>query len=149
MFALTRQMIIDDDLGAFTDIPRAIGIGAAEAINDAVWGCVLANGPQRDTFPFFGVEHLNLMTGPEAKLCIDGLTAAEIKFAEQERVPGRPLGIPASIMLVPVSLKVTAEMLMKSLTVNESTDPNKPKPVNNPHAGKYEIISSLPAPKQD
>ena len=33
MFALTRQMIINDDLGAFTDIPRQIGMGAAEAIS--------------------------------------------------------------------------------------------------------------------
>jgi hypothetical protein len=37
MFALTRQMIINDDLGAFTDIPRQIGMGAAEAIAEAVW----------------------------------------------------------------------------------------------------------------
>lgn len=39
MFALTRQMIIDDDLGAFSDIPRGIGVGAAEAISDAVFNC--------------------------------------------------------------------------------------------------------------
>jgi hypothetical protein len=142
MFALTRQMIIDDDLGAFADIPRGIGVGAAEAINDAVWNCILANANQKDGNPFFGDVHKNLMTGPDAKLSIDGLTGAEIKFAEQERVPGRPLGIPPKIILVPVTLKVVAEMLMKSLTVNESTDPNKPKPVNNPHAGKYEVVSS-------
>jgi hypothetical protein len=42
MFALTRQMIINDDMGAFTDIPRQIGMGAAEAIADAVWGLWLA-----------------------------------------------------------------------------------------------------------
>jgi hypothetical protein len=47
MFALTRQMIINDDLGAFTDIPRAIGIGAADAISDAVWTCLLANAKQK------------------------------------------------------------------------------------------------------
>jgi len=142
MFSLTRQMIIDDDLGAFTDIPRGIGVGAAEAINDAVWNCILANRPQKDTIPFFDNGHKNLMTGTNAKLSIDGLTQAEIKFAEQERVPGRPLGIPAKILLVPITLKVAAELLMKSLTVNESTDPNVPKPVNNPHAGKFEMVST-------
>jgi hypothetical protein len=93
-------------------------------------------------FPFFSSQHKNLMTGPDAQLSIDGLTQAEIKFAEQERVPGRPLGIPATILLVPITLKVAAEVLMKSLTVNESTDPDKPKPVNNPHAGKYETVST-------
>ncbi|NQU20433.1 MAG: hypothetical protein HQ567_04055, partial [Candidatus Nealsonbacteria bacterium] len=34
MFALTRQMIIDDDLSALSEIPRQIGMGAAEAIAD-------------------------------------------------------------------------------------------------------------------
>ena len=142
MFALTRQMIIDDDLGAFTDIPRGIGVGAAEAINDAVWNCLLANAVQKDGKAFFSDDHKNLLTGDDAKLCIDGLTKAEIKFAEQERVPGRPLGILPKILLVPVTLKALAETLMKSLTVNESTDPNKPKPVNNPHAGKFDVVST-------
>ncbi len=73
---------------------------------------------------------------------IDGLTKAELAFSEQERVEGRPLGIPASILLVPPALKVLAETIMKSLTVNESTDPKDPKPVNNPHTGKYELVSS-------
>ena len=142
MFALTRQMIIDDDLGAFTDIPRGIGVGAAEAISDAVWDCVLGNSVQKDGHKFFSVEHKNLLIGADAKLSINGLTAAEIAFSEQERVPGRPLGIPAKILLVPAALKVVAETLMKSLTVNETTDTNQPKPVDNPHAGKYEVVST-------
>ncbi len=142
MFALTRQMIIDDDLGAFTEIPRGIGIGAGEAINDAVWSCLLANEKQKDLKEFFSTAHGNLFTGADCVLNIAGLTKAELKFSEQERAPGRPLGIPAKILLVPPALKVAAEMLMKSLTVNESTDPGKPMPVNNPHAGKYELVSS-------
>ena len=142
MFSLTRQMIIDDDLGAFTDIPRAIGVGAAEAINDAVWDCLLCNPRQSDNKDFFHADHKNLLTGPEAKLDIGGLTKAELHFSEQERVQGRPLGIPASILLVPTALKVAAEMLMKSLLLNETTPENKPQPVTNPHAGKYEIVAT-------
>ena len=142
MFSLTRQMIIDDDLGAFTDIPRCIGIGAAEAISDAVWGRINENAKQGDGKEFFCDAHKNLLTGAKSKLEIAGLTEAEIKFSEQERSEGRPLGIPPRILLVPTALKVAAEMLMKSLTVNESTDIDKPKPVNNPHAGKYDVVST-------
>ncbi|MCL2118684.1 MAG: hypothetical protein FWH27_09700, partial [Planctomycetaceae bacterium] len=43
MFALTRQMIINDDLSALTDVPRQIGMGAAESIMDAVWDLLHAN----------------------------------------------------------------------------------------------------------
>ena len=142
MFSLTRQMIIDDDLGAFTDIPRGIGVGASEAINDAVWECLLANGKQLDDKEFFCADHKNIVSGAEAKLDIAGLTKAELVFSQQERAKGRPLGIPATILLVPTALKVAAELLMKSLTVNESTDPLQPKPVNNPHAGKFETVST-------
>jgi hypothetical protein len=142
MFALTRQMIIDDDLGAFMDIPRGIGIGAADAISDAVWTCLLANAAQKDGKAFFSAEHKNIVTDATVNLDVNGLTKTELEFSKQERSEGRPLGIPAKILLVPSSLKVAAEMLMKSLTLNETTNSNEPKPVINPHAGKYEVVST-------
>jgi len=33
--------------------------------------------------------------------------------------------------------------LMNSLILNETTTANKPKPVNNPHVGKYDVVSSV------
>ena len=61
MFALTRQMIIDDDLGALTDIPRQIGMGAAEAIADAAWTLLLSNPTQADSKAFFHADHKNYL----------------------------------------------------------------------------------------
>ncbi len=142
MFALTRQMIINDDLSALTDIPRQIGMGAAEAIMDAVWELLHANPAQEDGKEFFHADHKNYLTGANSALSVDGLTLAEIAFMEQTKPNGRPLGIPASLLLVPTALKVVAEMLMKSTTLNESTSENKPKPNQNPHAGKFEVVSS-------
>jgi hypothetical protein len=78
----------------------------------------------------------------ETSLSIDGLTAAELAFSKQERSAGRALGIPAKILLVPSSLKVAAETLMKSLTVQVTTEKNKTEPTINPHAGKYEVVST-------
>ena len=137
MFALTRQMIINDDLGAFTDIPRQIGMGAAEAIADAVWGLLLSN-PNN----FFSAAHKNYKEGADTVLSVDGLTLAEVAFSEQTKPNGRPLGVDASILLVPTALKVAAQLLMTSLLLNETTTANKGKPANNPHAGKFEVVSS-------
>ena len=142
MFALTRQMIINDDMGAFTDIPRQIGMGAAEAIADAVWGLLLGNPVQADTKTFFHADHKNYAAGADTALTVDGLTAAEVMFGEQTRPNGRPLGVPASILLVPTALKVVAELLMKSVQLNETTTANKGKPSMNPHTGKFEVVSS-------
>ncbi len=142
MFALTRQMIINDDLGAFTDIPRQIGMGAGEAIADAVWSLWLRNPVQADGHAYFSAQHRNYLEGADTALTIDGLTAAEVHFGEQTKPNGRPLGIPASLLLVPTALKVPAQLLMTSLQVNETTTTNKPKPATNPHVGKFEVVSS-------
>ena len=137
MFALTRQMIINDDLGAFADIPRSIGMGAAEAIADAVWGRLLSNPGG-----FFSSGHKNYLEGADTDLSVDGLTAAEILFGQQTKPNGRPLGIGPRILLVPIALKVIAEQLMQSINLNETTTANKPKPQVNPHVGKFEVVSS-------
>ena len=143
MFALTRQMIINDDLGAFTDIPRQIGMGAAEAIAEAVWALWLRNPTQADGKAFFHADHNNYSEGADTALSIDGLTAAEVLFAQQVKPNGKPLGIMPSLLLVPPGLKVAAEMLMKSLQLNETTTTNKAKPATNPHAGKFDVVSSV------
>ena len=143
MFALTRQMIINDDMGAFTDIPRQIDMGAAESIADAVWGLLLRNPVQADGKAFFSADHKNYAEGADTALTVDGLTAAEVMFGEQTKLGGRPLGISAALLLVPTALKVPAELLMKSLLLNETTTANKGKPSANPHVGKFEVASSV------
>ncbi len=143
MFALTRQMIINDDMGAFTDIPRQIGMGAAESIADAVWGLWLRNPVQADGKAFFHADHANYVEGADTALSVDGLTDAEVKFGLQTKPNGKPLGLPASLLLVPTALKVPAEMLMKSVQLNETTTANKAKPSTNPHVGKFNVVSSV------
>ena len=143
MFALTRQMIINDDMGAFTDIPRQIGMGAAEAIADAVWGLWLSNPAQADGEDFFSTAHKNFLSGSDTALTVDALTDAEVKFGQQVKPNGRPLGISPRLLLVPTALKVPAEMLMKSVNLNETTTANKAKPDTNPHVGKFDVVSSV------
>jgi len=143
MFALTRQMIINDDLGAFTDIPRQIGMGAAEAIADAVWTLWLSNPTQTDGKAFFHADHGNYAEGADTALSVNALTAAEVLFGEQTKPNGRPLGIAPTILLVPTALKVPAAQLMTSIRLNETTTANKPKAADNPHVGKFEVVSSV------
>ena len=137
MFALTRQMIINDDLGAFTEIPMQIGIGAGEAIASAVWTLLLANPSD-----FFSTGHKNYSSGADTVLSLLGLTAGELLFLDQTKPNGRPLGVQPVKLVVPNALKVTAENLMQSLEVNETTTANKPKMVRNPHAGKFAPVCS-------
>jgi hypothetical protein len=41
MFVLTRDKIIDDDLGAFDDIRTRLGAGAARKLNSVFWSTFL------------------------------------------------------------------------------------------------------------
>jgi len=142
MFGLTREMIINDDLSALSDVPRNVGLGAGEAITDKVWELLLSNPTIDDGKAFFHKDHKNYQDGAGTTLNVDGLTLAEIAFMEQTKPNGRPLGLPASILLVPTALKVVAEMLMKATTLNETTPENVPKVNTNPHTGKYEVVST-------
>jgi hypothetical protein len=142
MFALTRQMIINDDMGAFTDIPRQIGMGAAEAIADAVWGLWLANPVQADGKTFFHADHLNLLTGADTALTVDGLSKAVEAYDDQTKPNGKPLGVGPQILLVPTALKIAAQLLMTSKEVNETTTANKAKLKDNPHRGTLDVVST-------
>jgi len=137
MFALSRQMIVNDDMGAFADIPRLIGIGAGEAIADAVWSLLLSNPDG-----FFSAANKNYAEGADTVLSVDALTAAEILFGEQTKPNGRPLSVEPKTLLVPVALKTTAQQLMKSTELNETTTENQATPGSNPHTNKFEVVSS-------
>ncbi|MDR1922805.1 MAG: Mu-like prophage major head subunit gpT family protein [Planctomycetaceae bacterium] len=138
MFSLTRQMIIDDDLGAFAEIPRMIGLGAGDAITENFWKLLTkANVKAEDGKNYFSADHKNLLeTTP---LSYDGIAAAESKFAEQERQAGKPLGISAKFLLVPPALKHAALTLMKSTNLEGTNAING---TANIFAGSYEVLST-------
>lgn len=137
MLTLTRTMMINDDLGAFLQIPRAIGRAAALKMQELFWTLLLSNPGS-----FFSAGNNNLLTGANSALDIASLTSAEQLFLDQTDSEGKPVLVIPSILVVPTSLKVTAEQLMRETKVNETTTTNKPKPMNNPHAGKFSIESS-------
>jgi hypothetical protein len=46
------------------------------------------------------------------------------------------------ILFVPPALNVLASQLMNATAVNETTTANKPKVATNPHAGKFDVVTS-------
>ena len=138
MFGITRQMIINDDMGAFAAPPTKLGMGAGEAVASGVWTLLLSNPSS-----FFHANNKNYKTGATSALSIDGLTLAEQVFLDQTKPNGRPLGVPPKRLLVPTALKVTAEQLMASLKLTEGGGSSASKvPTDNPHAGKFTIACS-------
>ena len=60
MFAITRETIINDDMGAFTKIPRLMGRAAHRTIGNLVFAVLTKNLPMADGINLFHADHNNL-----------------------------------------------------------------------------------------
>ena len=132
ILTISRQDIINDDLGAITTVPRKLGRGSGLAINDVFWRTFMNNAT------FFAAANNNYLAGAETALSIDGLTLAEILFMEQKDGDGKPIGVMPSILLVPPHLSALGSQIYKATDLRDpgATDPY---PVTNPHAGKFRV----------
>lgn len=59
IIAITRQTIINDDLGAITRVPSQLGYKAAVKQADLVWAVLTANGNLADGAALFSTNHAN------------------------------------------------------------------------------------------
>jgi hypothetical protein len=135
LLTISRTDIINDDLGALTEVPERLGRGAAMALNEQFWTVFLDNAG------FFTAGNGCLLTGPATALSIDALTQAEIAFNDKSEADGTPLSISPRTLLVPKSLAVTAAQLMNSLEIRSNG--SDAYPTTNPHAGKFQVVSSV------
>jgi hypothetical protein len=135
MFSVTRQDIINDDLGALTALPTRIGRGAALKLNQVFWGAFLANST------FFTSARKNFASGATTAFGIDSLTAAEQLFLDQVDADGQPLAVSPAVLLVPTALNARAAQLMNSTEIRDTAASTK-YPTANPHAGKFRTLYS-------
>ena len=107
-FCLTRQMIINDDLGAFLKVPTAMGNRAARLIDQLFFSRLLANPAQADSNKLFSAANKNLLTGTESALGIESLQKAISLFMDQTDADNQPIGIEPKYILVPTDLRFKA-----------------------------------------
>lgn len=145
MLSITRQDIINDDLGVLSAVPGMIGRGAALKQNEVFWTEFMNNSSffaATHTTPANDTGNSNLATGsPASSLSVSGLTAAELLFFNQVDPNGKPLGVMPKILLVPNALNVTATQLMRDTEVRDTTASTK-YTTGNPHAGKFNVVRS-------
>ena len=134
MFSITRQAIINDDLMAFTEIPRKMGRAAARTVGDLVFNVITGNPAMSDGTALFHADHNNLAASGGAP---SAATVGAARTAMRTQKDGvATLNISPSFFLVPAALEDKARVLMVS-----ETDPSKPNSrVPNPVRGAAEII---------
>ena len=109
---ITRQVLINDDLDAFTRVPSLFGTAAATLESDVVWSIFTANPAMADGKTLFHAGHNNL-AGTGTALDVANLAKARTAMSKQMGLDGKTvLNIRPSFLVVPTSLELAAEQLL-------------------------------------
>lgn len=117
VFTLTRQMIYNDDLGAFLAIPEGMGQRAARKIDQLFHTRLLSNPTFTDGNALFSAAHANYTTGTDGALSLAALKAARSKFLLAKDSDGQPINVLPKYLFVPSCLDSLANELVLSPTV--------------------------------
>lgn len=119
VIAVTRQVIINDDLNAFTRIPSAFGMQAANLESDLVWAQIVGNPTMGDGTALFHADHGNL--GTAAGLSVDSLGLAREAMRLQKGLDGATLlNITPTHVIVPVAAETKLAQLLFSITPQQT-----------------------------
>jgi hypothetical protein len=107
--ALTRKVIINDDLQAFTRVPAVLGVAAAQLESNTVWAVITANQVmQQDNVALFNSAHNNLQTGAGTSIITAALGALAIgrQYLRLQKGPqGTYLNLVPRFIVVPAALE--------------------------------------------
>lgn len=132
MYNLSRQMIINDDLSALTDIPREHGEAAARKVGDIAYSTFFANETMGDLVDLFHEDHNNRF-GPlpwTIKNLGEVVAAMRLQMDIGKR---RRLNIRPQYLIAPVGMETMLEQFFRSNLEGTQAKPN----LINPFAGSY------------
>jgi hypothetical protein len=116
--ALTRKVIINDDLQAFTRVPALLGVAAAQLESNTVWGIITSNpaaiyAGDKTSTTLFHAAHGNLLTGATSSINpnatnaepLEALGAGRAAMRMQKGPQGTPLNLIPRFIAVPTALE--------------------------------------------
>lgn len=117
LFAITRQALINDDLGAFTRVPRAFGAAAKRQVGDLVYGILTTNAAMSDGVTLFHADHSNVGTG--AVVDVASLTEARKLMRMQTGLQGQVLNIVPKFIIGPAALETGIDAILNSISLDD------------------------------
>lgn len=99
IIAITWEAIVNDDLGAFTRVPQALGAAAAQTESDVVWALLLGNPNFTDSTALFHADHGNL-AGSAGAINTTTLGAARAAMRKQKSKAGHFLNLAPEYLVV-------------------------------------------------
>ena len=124
---VTWEMLVNDDISAFTSIPAKMGKKARDLESDKVWAVLIDNTQvmAETSVALFHANHNNLNEGGAG--AVDEAALAGIREAmrlHQDLGGTSPLNLFPSYIFVPASREVETTKLLTSITPNQSSQVN-------------------------
>lgn len=136
IITLTRQAIVNDDLGAFSDLARRMGQAAAateaQLLVDLLVQASGVGPTMHDGKALFHADHKNYVASAAA-LDVDTLGAARTAMRKQVGLIGELISIEPKFLVVPPDLETKAEQIMATITATKASDVNT-------LSGKFSIV---------
>jgi hypothetical protein len=120
--AITRQVIINDDLGAFTRIPQMFGIAIGTLESDIVWSIITTNANMADGNPLFHANHGNLIAAGGGAPSVTTVGATRTLMRKQKGLDGKTKINPRpAFILVPSELETATEQLFAAIVAAQTS----------------------------
>lgn len=122
----TWELIVNDDLGAFTRIPARLGVRAREKENQIFWDLILSNPTMAEdnVALFHTASHGNYVSSSGGAPDITRLGVARKSMRLIKDPDGELSGATPSYIVVPAALETVAEQLLTSITPNTNSNVN-------------------------
>lgn len=132
IFGITRQALINDDLGAFGELAARFGRAAAEFIAAQLASRLTNNAVMADGVALFHANHGNL--GTAGAISIASLGEALKKMRLQMGLNGvTPIDVTPKYLVVPAALEVLARQFVALVNATQASEVN-------PFTGTLEVV---------
>ena len=127
IFGITRQALVNDDLGAFTDLAaragRAVVEFEAQNLVDLLTSNAGAGPTMSDAVALFHANHGNLAASG-GDIAEGTLGAARLAMRTQTGLAGKNINVTPRSLVVPAALETTAQKVLATIQPTTTTDVN-------------------------
>lgn len=131
---ISRQMMIDDDLGAIDDMIGDYGSMVADFEEETFYAFLASAALTSDAVAVWHATHNNL-AGAGTAITVAALGVGRAAIRKQTTIDAKKMNMAPSILLVGPDKETEADQLVTSIV------PNLPSSVN-PFSGRLEVVSS-------
>ncbi|MDQ2084706.1 hypothetical protein RA307_31380 [Xanthobacteraceae bacterium Astr-EGSB] len=127
IIAITRQTLINDDLGAFDRIPTMIGRAAADLESTTVYSVLLDNPNMGDGTALFHADHGNLRTGTvidETNLALADKGIREQRGFAAKAADREYLNLLPKFLLTGTAYRIAAQKMVTAVTPTATSGVN-------------------------